>query len=324
MQIARIQPIRRFWPPIARSMVLALMAASFAASAADAVFPPGSRIGLTPSPGFVISHAFNGFEDRERNAAIVIIELPAKAYVEIEKTLTVEAAAKEGVTAGKRENFPVSDGKAILLSGDQETNGVRIRRILLLASIADLTALITIQIPDAAKQIHQEADIRAALGTLRTRPVPMQEQLDMLPFKLGELSGFRVTQVIGHSAAVLTDGPKDDIANVEQPHFLVTVAASAPIEPSNRENFARQLLASLSAFKDMRVIFSEAMRLGGQQGYEIRVNAKDAGTGADVTIVQWLRFGPAGYIRMVGVAPKEKWPVAFSRFRAIRDGIGLH
>jgi hypothetical protein len=44
-------------------------------------------------------------------------------------------------------------------------------------------------------------------------------------------------------------------------------------------------------------------------------------SGADIEIVQWLRFGTGAYLRILGVAPKENWTSAFMRFRAVRDGL---
>jgi hypothetical protein len=53
----------------------------------------------------------------------------------------------------------------------------------------------------------------------------------------------------------------------------------------------------------------------------MRVDAKHVKSGADVVIVQWIRFGAGAVLRIVGVAPKDKWAAAFPRFRAVRDGI---
>ena len=39
------------------------------------------------------------------------------------------------------------------------------------------------------------------------------------------------------------------------------------------------------------------------------------------TVVQWLRFGGPQMLRIVGSAPRDQWPAAFPRFRAVRDGI---
>jgi hypothetical protein len=63
------------------------------------------------------------------------------------------------------------------------------------------------------------------------------------------------------------------------------------------------------------------MRIGGQPGYEVRALAKDAQSGAEIEIVQWLRFGTGAYLRIVGFTPKDKWLEMFTRFRAVRDGL---
>jgi hypothetical protein len=36
-----------------------------------------------------------------------------------------------------------------------------------------------------------------------------------------------------------------------------------------------------------------------------------------------VRFGTAGFVRMVGVARADEWDKMFMRFRAVRDGIGF-
>ena len=66
---------------------------------------------------------------------------------------------------------------------------------------------------------------------------------------------------------------------------------------------------------------SEPMRIGGQPGHEMRVQGRDPQTGADIEIVQWLRFGTGAYLRILGFGPKDKWADTFTRFRAVRDGL---
>jgi len=64
-------------------------------------------------------------------------------------------------------------------------------------------------------------------------------------------------------------------------------------------------------------------RIGGQPGYEVRAEGKSPQDDADIQIVQWLRFGTGGYLRILGIAPKQNWIPAFTRFRAVRDGLEL-
>ena len=63
------------------------------------------------------------------------------------------------------------------------------------------------------------------------------------------------------------------------------------------------------------------LRIASQPGYQTLAKAKDAGTGTDVMVVQWLRFGSGGFLRIIGIARTEAWLEMFGRLRAVRDGI---
>ena len=71
----------------------------------------------------------------------------------------------------------------------------------------------------------------------------------------------------------------------------------------------------------MRVTRSEPLRIGGHQGHELMIEAKEEKSNSDVTAVQWLRFGSTGYLHMFGLARKEAWAGVFPRMRAVRDSI---
>jgi hypothetical protein len=71
----------------------------------------------------------------------------------------------------------------------------------------------------------------------------------------------------------------------------------------------------------MRIVNSESLRIGALPGHEIKVEAKDVNSGKDLTMVQWIRFGGNGFMRLVGISSNENWQDAYRRFRAVRDGI---
>jgi hypothetical protein len=150
----------------------------------------------------------------------------------------------------------------------------------------------------------------------------MDEQLSLLPFQIADLAGFRVVRVLPGLAIQLTDGAEDSFNASKQPHLVVSIAPGAPPEPRDRDTFARVALQSgLPPLKELRVTSSEPMRLGGQQGHELRATGRDPDTGAEIDIVQWLRFGTGGFMRIIGFAPKEGWTQQFMRFRTVRDNI---
>ena len=105
--------------------------------------------------------------------------------------------------------------------------------------------------------------------------------------------------------------------------MIVSINPGAPAQATERARFAEQLIAGMPGLKDVRTVLSESMRIGALPGYEIRLEAKSARTGKDINVVQWVRFGTSSFVHIVGISPREKWTESFTRFRAVRDGIGV-
>ena len=81
-------------------------------------------------------------------------------------------------------------------------------------------------------------------------------------------------------------------------------------------SFAREVFATIPNLKDVRISSSEPLRIGGQQGHQIMARGRGRRTGAEITVVQWLRFGGGAYMQMVGIAPHGRLAQAYARFRA--------
>lgn len=291
-----------------------------APAAAEPAFPPGLRIGLEPPGDFVVSKRFGGFEDAKRNAAIIILDLPARAYPDLQRSAFAED--QQGVSGLKREIFPFANGIGVLISGTSNEGGGPIHKWFLMAAansdtIPDLATLVTVQVPDEALSVYSDAVVRKALASVTFRPTPLKERLGLLPFKLADLAGFRVMQVLPAGGVILTDGPTDDIT--KQPYMIVSVGAGAPDRASDRGRFANDML-STAPLRDLKVQTSEPQRINNGAGYEIRAQAIGP-RGDTVSMVQWLRFGGTGFLRIIGVSKKDDWNALFMRFRAVRDGI---
>ncbi len=163
------------------------------AQAAEVQFPPGSRLGLVPPPGFVPSLTIRGFEDDSKNAAILIFELPPAAFADIQKS-NGEPLKAQGISVEKRETLALdSDNsdkppgeKAMLLTGRQQDGDLKVRKWILVAPFADSTAVVSVQAADKVVDAAFDQTIRTALATLKTRPqVPIAELVAMLPFRPG-------------------------------------------------------------------------------------------------------------------------------------------
>lgn len=313
------------WSRFSPWSVLALLAllagpASGPLRAAEPVFPPASRIGLVPPPDFVVSRNFVGFQHNDKQASILIADLPAYAFEALER----EAAAVQQAPLGvERRDVTLPDGaRGFVLSGRQESPQGPVQKWTLVAQSQGMTAVVNVLVPEAVKEVASDAAVRAALATLRTRrDIPVEEQLSVLPFTLNDLAGFRIVRVQPGSAALLTDGPNDSVEASEQPLFVFSLVPGPSPQPNERDAVARRLFADVPGIRDARIVRAEPLRMMNSQGYEILVEAKDAKTGVDVNAVQWLRFGTGATLRAVGIARKDAWEATFSRFRKLRDGV---
>ena len=293
------------------------------ARGAEPTFPAALRVGLVPPPGFVTSTAFQGFQHDTLQANILVGELPGYAYESIEKEIAAELEKNPG--AATRMDIALKDGiRGFVLKGAQASPQGELLKWTLVATSNDVTAVVTALVPEAVKEAASQEAILAAFASLTIRPeVPVEEQLSVLPFSMSDLAGFRIIRVQPGSAAMLTDGPNNAIEAAEQPLLLIAIGAApqAP-PPAQRDGFARRLIGDTPGMKEIRVLRSEPLRIAGQQGHELLLEAKDAKTGIDLGAVQWIRFGSGTLMRIFGVARKDKWDATFARFRQVRDGIG--
>ena len=72
---------------------VALLIAAGPGLAADPVFPPGVRVGLTPLPGLVRAKEFSGFETEDQSVKVLVAELPAQAFGEVMNAVNAEPPA---------------------------------------------------------------------------------------------------------------------------------------------------------------------------------------------------------------------------------------
>jgi len=311
------------------ALVSPLMPAAAAAQTADVVFPTGSRVGLVPPPGMTPSKNFSGYEDAANNAGIVMVPLPPDAYAELERTVGPDALKKQGLALESREAVNLPAGKAFLVIGRQEIDKVWIRKLILVAGLPMATVLVTAQIPEAAKARYPDATIRTALQTLTVRTsVPVEEQFALLPFKVNDLAGFQIAGIIPGRAVMLSDAREQDPAAAPasgrplDPHIFVGLAPGGPSQTSERDHFARDVFvnANVPNLRGARITGSESIRISSQQGHQILATGHDP-TGAELSIVQWLRFGGGAYLQFVGIARTDAWRDAYPRFRSVRDGI---
>ena len=296
-----------------------LISAMSPALAADPVFPPGVRVGITPLVGLARAKTFVGFETEDQGVKVLIAELPADAYNEVMNAFKNNPAGTGGV---KPENIETAAGLAYYTSETGKDGATTVRRYSMILSGGAFSGYIAVQVPENAAKVYTDEAVRRMFASAAVRKeVPVEEQLGQMPFKISELSGFKNVRTLAVGGAiVLADG--DETKGFEAAPFMVVgVVGSAPAQPDDRGRFAQQAATTIPGVREARITMSEPLRIDGTPGYETRIDAVSGKDNTPVTVVQWLRFGGQTSLRIIGSAPREEWTKAFPRFRAVRDGI---
>jgi hypothetical protein len=289
------------------------------AFAADVVFPTGVRVGMTPLVGLVRAKSFVGFETEDHGVKVLVTELPAEAYGEVMNAFKANPAGTGGI---KPESIETSAGVAYYTAENAKDGATSVRRYSMILPGGTFSGYVAVQIPENTVKIYTDEAVRQMFASAVIRKeVPVEEQLGLLPFKIGELSDFKNVRTLAAGAAlVLADG--DETSGFEAaPFMIIGLIGATPAQPDDRGRFAQQAATSIPGIRDARITMSEPIRIEGMPGYETRIDATSGKGNTLVTVVQWLKFGGANSLRIIGSAPREQWPNSFPRFRAVRDGI---
>jgi hypothetical protein len=303
------------------SALALLVSALGPAFAAEAVFPPGVRVGMVPLVGLNPAKTFAGFETEDQSVKVLVAELPPEAYGEVMNALKASPA-----TAGvKPESIETAAGTAYYTTETARSGTSVVRRYSMILSGGTFSGYVAVQVPENVSKIYTDEAVRQMFASAVIRKqVPVEEQLGLMPFKVSVLSEFKNVRTLTPGAAVLlTDG--EETGGIEvAPFMVIGLMGSAPAQPEDRGRFAEQAATSIPGIRNGRLTMSEPVRIDGMPGYETRVDATSGKDNTPVTVVQWLRFGGGSSLRIIGSAPREQWVKAFPRFRAVRDGVQLH
>ena len=296
-----------------------LVAALCPAFAADAIFPPGIRVGMAPLVGLAPAKTFDGFESEDHTIRVLVAELPANAYEEVMNAFKANPAGTPGV---KPENIETAAGTAYYTVETGTNGATSVRRYSMILPGGTFSGYVAVQVPENASKIYTDEAVRKMFASAIVRKeVPVEEQLSRMPFNITNLGDFKnVRTLAGGSAIILADG--DENTGFEPaPFMVIALIATAPAQPEDRDRFAQETATTIPGVRGARITMSEPLRIDGMAGYETRINATSGKDNTPVTVVQWLRFGTPTVMRIIGSAPRDQWEKAFPRFRAVRDGI---
>src|SRR5882757_374857 len=214
--------------------VALLTVAAGPAFAADPVFPAGARVGMVPLAGLARAKSFIGFETEDQGVKVVVADLPTEAYGEVANAFKANPGGTGGI---KPESIETAPG--IAFSG-----------------------YIAVQVPENSWKIFTDDAVRQMFASAVVRKeVPVDEQLGLLPFKIGELSDFKTVRTLGPGAAVVVADGDETTGFETAPFMIIGLIGSMPATPDDRGRFAQQIATTIPGVRDGRITMSEPIRI---------------------------------------------------------------
>src|SRR5436305_10822674 len=131
---------------LACTFALAVLGPAFAA---DPVYPPGLRIGIVPIPGLVVSKTFPGFETEDHSVKVLVAELPAAAYGEVQNAFKTNSFPG-GANAIKPESLQTAAGEGYYTVETAKDGTEPVRRFSMIISGGSFSGYVAAQVPESA------------------------------------------------------------------------------------------------------------------------------------------------------------------------------
>ncbi|MHC2771952.1 hypothetical protein ACVIM7_001419 [Bradyrhizobium liaoningense] len=218
---------------------LALLAVTvFPALAADAVFPPGLRLGMVPLIGLSTAKTFPGFESEDGSVKVLVTELPPAAYGEVVSAFNSNPAGTNGVTQDKIET---PAGLAYFTTESGKAGDTPVKRYSMIVPGAGFSGYVAVQIPENATKIYTDEAVRQMFAsTVTRRQVSAEEQIALMPFKITDLANFKDIRTLAPGSSIILADGDESTGYESKPFMILGVIGATPQQADDRARFAQE------------------------------------------------------------------------------------
>lgn len=286
-----------------------IVGATTPALAQNAQPVPGTSVSLVAPQGFEQASGFAGLMNKQSQASVLVVEMPAEAHAQVATLFSSLDVAKtnfarQNVEVQKIEQIDTAGGQVPLVSGKQTVGAARLDKWVSLFKGAK-TVMITVQAPESAKLQSDEVRKLMASVSLGREPT-IQEKLSSLPFAIQAAEPFRVVDTIGGAGVLMTVGDKNTDPTASQPVMITAYQMSAPVSAEQLETISDALLKQTNELQNAAVKEKKRVPFAGQNGVLTTGTFKHS-NGSDKAFTQYIAVGPDGkFVRLIAMADQSQ------------------
>jgi hypothetical protein len=270
---------------------------------------PGTKCSLIPPEGFVEATNFSGFQNTDKGASIMIIELPAP-YQRVVDGFTADALKTSGMTLIDKQTMDFNNSKATLIRVTQPANGMTYLKQILIFGDANETVMVNGIYPEASKDI--ESKIKEALLSTSYNASQNDNPLDAATFSIStEGTVFKLVKSMSGSLLYSADGKLP----TDKPTLIVGNSL-AKITANNQKQYAEERLRKLPRGEFNVIKEIKEITVDNLNGSEIVANGKDKDDKPEL-IYQVMLFNDKGDYYIILGQSKDEFDKYLQIFRSI-------
>ncbi len=261
----------------------------------------GTPITLIPPADFTEAQGFQGFQQKETNASIMVAEIPG-LFSETTRGFNERDLNTQGITLKNKEAIRINGMEGYFITTEQNAYDMPFVKYILTFGDVKSTFIITGMYPKKFKELDDA--IVKALYSVVYDPATMSDPLSAVPFKIdASNTKFKFARLMSGMLLYTVDGKVPTRSN-DKTTFIVGQAFSE-IETDDEKLFALNRLRRMP----YRIQTSEnkmnEIKIDGLRGYEIETKGNDSKSGTINTLYQVILFSEGSYYILFGSAEDD-------------------
>lgn len=300
------------FPLHAASTALLAALALGAAAPAEPTRVPGTGVRLTPPPGFAPAEQFAGFQNPERNASIVVTEIPGPVS-EVRRGMTRSGLASRGVELIESSRVTVGGKEALLLHVSQRSLGTDYFKWMLVGGSEARTFMVVGTFP--AEESDLSDPVRQSLLSASWGEDPRADLFEGMPFRVESAPRLKLADRMGNLLIFTETGRiapgKPDMA------VLIIGSSMGDVAIGDLEGFSKDRLLRTDRMTGVRVRSGASISVDSLPGYELIAEGADAKNGRPVGVYQLMLADGKSYYIAQGFVAKTRLNQFLPVFRQV-------
>lgn len=262
----------------------------------------GTKFFLIPPTGFKNATSFQGFQQNNSGASLLVMELPG-SFSESTEKFNEQGLKTQGVILKQKEDIKVNGNQGLFLTAEQFAHGTLFQKYVLVFGDSKTTYMINGTFPKEVTELDKE--VRESMFSVVYASELTVDPLSAISFSIDtENTKFKFGKSITGTLLYTVDGKVPTESN-DKTTFIVGLSLA------NVHGIDKKLTA-ITRFKrmpytDLKLDENaiEGIEIDGLSGYEIVGEGFDSLNGAKELIYQVMLFSENGYYIIVGTTKND-------------------